>query len=206
MIEKEENMMERHKHIQAEIEKNPFVKDEELANLLNVSIHTIRADRRKIGIPDVRKRTRDLAVSIYGRSKALGDAEIIGDLLEVELDHDGLSLLEITEEMVSVKTGIARGHILFAQANSLANAIVDADIALTGEARIKFVAPVRNGDRILAKARILKADGRKKEVEVIMKTKKALIFQGIFLIYCLTADLAQHLKLYQEVETKGDGE
>jgi acyl-coenzyme A thioesterase PaaI-like protein len=206
MNDKEESMAERHQHIRAEIERNPFVKDEELANLLNVSIHTIRADRRKIGIPDLRKRTRDLAVSIYGQSKALGDAEIIGDLLEVELDHEGLSLLEISAEMASAKTGIARGHILFAQANSLANAIVDADIALTGEAQIKFIAPVHSGERILAKARILKSDGRKKEVEVIIKTKKALVFQGIFLIYCLTADLAQHLNLYQEVETETEGE
>jgi acyl-coenzyme A thioesterase PaaI-like protein len=199
-MDKEESMIVRHQHIQAEIEKNPLMKDEELATLLNVSIHTIRADRRKIGIPDLRKRTRDLAVSIYGQSKALGDAEIIGDLLEVELDHDGLSLLDISGEMASTKTGIARGHILFAQANSLANAIVDADIALTGEARIKFIAPVHKGERILAKARVLKVDGRKKEVEVIMKTKKALVFQGIFLIYCLTEDLAQHLKIYQDVE------
>ncbi|HYH02080.1 MAG TPA: hotdog domain-containing protein, partial [Bacillota bacterium] len=156
--------------------------------------------RRKIGIPDVRKRTREVAVSVYGQPKTLNEAEITGDLLEVELDREGLSLLDITGEMVSKKSGIARGHILFAQANSLANAIVDADVALTGEARIKFIAPVRCGERVLAKARVVKAEGRKKEVEVISKTKKTLVFQGIFLIYCLNEDLAQHLNIYSDGE------
>lgn len=195
MSEKEENMLQRQERIHLEIEKNPFITDEELAIMLDVSIHTIRADRRRIGIPDVRKRTREVAVSVYGQSKTLNETEIIGDLLEVELDREGLSLLDITPEMVSKKSGIARGHILFAQANSLANAIVDADVALTGEARIKFIAPVRCGERALAKARVIKADGRKKEVEVIIKTKKTLVFQGIFLIYCLSEDLAQHLNI-----------
>lgn len=200
MSEKEDVMLQRQERIGQEIENNPFVTDGELAELVEASIHTIRADRRKLGIPDVRKRTREVAVSVYGKSKALGESEIIGDLLEMELDREGLSLLEITSKMVAAKSGIARGHILFAQANSLANAIVDADVALTGEVRIKFFAPVRPGERVLAKARVLKTEGRKKEVEVIMKTKKTLVFQGVFLIYCLTEDLAQHMKIYYDGE------
>jgi acyl-coenzyme A thioesterase PaaI-like protein len=200
MSEKEDGMLQRQERIQQEIAKNPFINDEELAATLEVSIHTIRADRRKLGISDVRKRTREVAVSVYGCAKTLKETEITGDLLEVDLDREGLSLLEITPEMVSEKSGIARGHILFAQANSLANAIVDGDLALTGEAKIKFLAPARSGERVLAKAQVIKADGRKKEVEVIMKTKQALIFQGIFLIYCLTEELAQHLNIYNDDE------
>jgi acyl-coenzyme A thioesterase PaaI-like protein len=202
MSEKEDGMHLRHGLIQQEIAKNPFITDEELAAICDVSIHTIRSDRRKLGITDVRRRIREVAVSVYGQAKTLSENEITGELLEVELDKSGLSLLEITPEMVSAKSGIARGHILFAQANSLANAIVDADVALTGEAKIKFLAPARSGDRVLAKARILKSDGRKKEVEVIMKTRKALIFQGVFLIYCLTVELAQHFN----VDNDGEGD
>ncbi|HEY8464991.1 MAG TPA: transcription factor FapR [Bacillota bacterium] len=200
MSDKEEAMLQRQRRIQQEIAKNPFITDEELAAMLDVSIHTIRVDRRKIGIPDVRKRTREVAVSVYGQAKTLTATEITGDLLEVELDREGLSLLDITGEMVSEKSGIARGHILFAQANSLANAIVDAAVALTGEARIKFIAPVRLGERVLAKAHVVKVDGRKREVEVIMKTKKNLVFQGIFLIYCLSDELAHHLNIYNDGE------
>lgn len=195
MSGKAENMLTRQARIKKEIEDNPFITDEELAKLLNVSIHTIRADRRKIGIPEVRKRTKDVAVTIFGESKTLTAQEIIGELLEIDPDNTGLSLLDTTPEMGIKKSGIIRGHILFAQANSLANAIVDADIALTGEASIKFIAPVRSGERVLAKARVIREKGRKKEVEVVLKTKKHLVFEGTFIIYCLNNELASHFKI-----------
>ena len=203
MTNKEERMLERQARIQKEIEDNPFITDEELAALLKVSIHTIRADRRKTGIPEVRKRTKEVAFTIFGESKTLSAQEIIGDLLEIDPDHSGLSLLDTTPDMGMEKSGIIRGHMLFAQANSLANAIVDADVALTGEATVKFLAPVRVGERILAKAQVTKEKGRQKEVEVIMKTKQNLVFKGSFVIYGLSSELASHLNLLKEVE-KGE--
>ena len=45
------------------------------------------------------------------------------------------------------RTGIVRGHHLFAQGNSLAVALIDADVALTGSAQLRFHEPVRVGDR-----------------------------------------------------------
>lgn len=203
MTNKGERMLQRQASIQKKIEDNPFITDEELAALMKVSIHTIRADRRKTGIPEVRKRTKEVAVTIFGESKSLSAQEIIGDLLEVDPDNTGLSLLDTTPEMGMEKSGIIRGHMLFAQANSLANAIVDADVALTGEATVKFLAPVRAGERVLAKARVIKEKGRQKEVEVIMKTKQSLVFEGIFTIYGLSNELASHLNLLKEVE-KGE--
>ena len=102
------------------------------------------------------------------------------------------------------KSKIIRGHILFAQANTLANAIVDAEIALTGEADIKFMAPVFAGERVLAKARVIGIKNRRKEVHVIMKTKKKLVFEGTFTIYCLTQELAAHLNLFTDEEVTGE--
>jgi acyl-coenzyme A thioesterase PaaI-like protein len=189
--------------MQAEIEKNPFVSDEELAALLSVSIHTVRSDRRKIGIPEVRKRGRDFSEGLFGQARALSHQDIIGDLLEVDPDKEGLSLLDTNEQMGLRKTGIVRGHIIFAQANTLANAVVDAEIALTGQAKITYLAPVFVGERILAKAKVIAIRKRRKEVEVIMKTKKKLVFEGTFTIYCLNQDLAAHLNVLSEVESEG---
>lgn len=197
-MNKPRDMHQRQKKIRQKIEENPFITDEDLASLLDVSIHTIRADRKKIGIPEVRKRTKDVALTMFGQAKTLSSQEIVGDLLEVDLDSDGLSLLDTTEEMGMEKTRIIRGHILFAQANSLANAIVDADVALTLEANVVFSAPVMVGERILAKARVTKVKGRKKEVEVVMKTKDNLIFKGVFQIRCLSKETISRLQLFKE--------
>jgi acyl-coenzyme A thioesterase PaaI-like protein len=206
LTEKSLSMLNRHKQMKEKIEENPFITDEELASFFNVSIHTIRADRKKIGIPEVRKRTKDVAVTVFGQAKSLNSEEQIGELLEVDLDKEGLSLLDTTDEMGMGKTKIIRGHVLFAQANSLANTIVDADVALTGEAQIKFVAPVRVGERILAKARVVKSKGRKKEVEIIMKTKKGLVFQGTFEVYCLDFSMANKLQILKADEKQGGEE
>ncbi len=63
----------RHERIRREVGENPLVLDEELASLLSVSIHTIRSDRRKIGIPEVRRRGREMSASLFAsrrRSRA----------------------------------------------------------------------------------------------------------------------------------------
>lgn len=206
MDKKTLGMHRRQARIMAEIERNPFITDEELASLCNVSIHTIRADRRKTGIPEVRERTKDVARFLFGQAKTLSAQEITGDLLEVELNREGLSLLDTGEQMTIRKSGIVRGHILFAQANSLANAIVDADLALTRECHIKFLAPVRAGERVLAKARVTKTKGRRKEVEVIMKTREKVVFRGEFTILCLDARFASRLKISKREPLANEGE
>ena len=59
-----------------------------------------------------------MAEQNYGQIKSIEANEIIGDLIQVEPDVKAQSLIEITEDYV-LKTQIARGHILFAQSNSM---------------------------------------------------------------------------------------
>ena len=47
MTEKTLTMLNRHRKMKEKIEENPFITDEELASFFEVSIHTIRADRKK---------------------------------------------------------------------------------------------------------------------------------------------------------------
>ncbi|MEW6515613.1 MAG: transcription factor FapR [candidate division FCPU426 bacterium] len=186
--------LERHNRIKAEIDKNPFISDDDLASLLEVSIHTVRSDRRKIGIPEVRKRGH----SLFAQARPLSHQEIVGEILEIEPDKEGLSLLETTEAMSLAKTKIIRGHILFAQANTIANAIIDAEITLTSEAKIEYIAPAHAGDRLLAKARVISSSKRKRVVEVILKSHKDLVFHGTFTIICLTHEAAAHLQIIHD--------
>ncbi len=199
-----EPIQERYNRIHDEIAKNPLILDEDLARILNVSIHTVRSDRRRIGIPEVRKRGKDISATMFAEAKALKGTEIIGDILEIDLEKEGLSLLDTDDSMALKKSDIIRGHILFAQANTLANAILDTEFALTSDAKIAFFSPVHSGERVLAKARVLKSYKHKREVEVIMKTKKDIVFEGIFTIYCLNADQASHLNLFREEEIMED--
>ncbi len=198
-----QSVQDRYNHIREELDKNPFILDEELANILNVSIHTIRADRRKIGIPEVRRRGKDTTDTMFAQARTLTQHEIVGDILEIDLDKEGLSLLDTDESMALKKSSIIRGHILFAQANTLANAILDAEVALTAESVVKFIEPVRANERVLAKAHVVSSKKHKKVVQVIMKTKKKVVFEGTFTIYCMDAEMASHLRLLNDEEIYG---
>jgi acyl-coenzyme A thioesterase PaaI-like protein len=193
----------RQDQIVREVEKSSYVLDHELAELLNVSIHTIRADRKALGIPDVRKRYREIAETLAAKPKGVAESEVIGELLEVELDIEGISLLETTVDMAFPKGGIIRGHTLFAQANSLAAAIVNAEYTLTAQATVQFTASAWVGEKILGKARVLKKNHWKKEVEVILKTPRSVVFKGHFLVYSLNERVARRLGLVR-TESNGD--
>lgn len=165
------------------IEKNPFVNDEELAKRFNVSIQTIRLDRMELGIPELRERTKQVATESFDTVKSLQLNEVIGDVIELQLDQYGISIMEIDNTQVFRKTGIARGHYIFAQANSLAVALINQEIALTAKADIRFIRPVILNERLIAKAKVIDSMDDKSEIEVNTYVGNELVFKGVFTVY-----------------------
>ena len=82
--------------------------DEQLAKNLAVSIQTIRLDRLSLNIPELRERTRQMAENAQVKLKAIDKKDIVGDLIDLELNHSGISMLKITPDMVLEKTGVAK--------------------------------------------------------------------------------------------------
>jgi len=176
---------ERHQLLIQYIKDNPFVTDRELTRALKVSIQTIRLDRMELGIPELRERMKEMAERSYDSVRSLQLDEVIGEIVDLQLDHSGISLFEIREEHVFSRTGIARGHHLFAQANSLAVAVIDCPIALTASADIRFLRPVHLGEKCIAKAHVRSNDEERNKSRVELNTYVGdeLVFQGSFLIY-----------------------
>jgi acyl-coenzyme A thioesterase PaaI-like protein len=191
---------ERQRRLLDELKANPFATDEELAETLQVSIPTIRLDRMELSIPEVRKRTREMASQYFGVSHSLGAGEIVGELIEIEPGKRGLSLLETDASMCLERCNIVRGHIIFAQANSLANAVVDQPVAVTGKTEISFLQPARSGERLIAKALVLEKQGHRFLIEVIVRSKDELICTGTFMIYGMNLETANYLKLLKDME------
>ena len=174
--------------LQALIREDPLLTDQMLARRLNVSVQTIRLDRLELGVPEMRARARQVVERVQGRVKALGPTEVAGDLVDLELGVGGISILETTQEMGFAKTGIVRGHHLFAQGNSLAVAVIDAEVALTGSARLGFHRPVRVGDRVVAKATVKKVVGNKSLVRVESRVEGERVFSASLMIFALDHD------------------
>ncbi len=130
--------------------------DEELANKFQVSVQTIRLDRLEKSIPELRERIKSVAEQNYDEVRSLMEHEVIGEIIDLQLDKSAISILDIKEEHVFTRNKIARGHHLFAQANSLAVAVIDDNLALTASANIRFLRSVKMGERVIAKATVSK--------------------------------------------------
>lgn len=177
---------QRQRRLEVRLAENPFLTDEELSGLFNVSVQTIRLDRMALGIPEVRQRTREVAHRSYDRLKSIGGREVVGELVDLDLGRSAISIFETTADMVFEKTRIVRSQFVFAQADSLALAVIDAEVAVTGLANIKYRRPVEAGERLLAKAEVIRTKGEDKFVVlVVTRAGDDIVFRGKFVVFAL---------------------
>lgn len=174
---------QRQEKLQNKIIENPFITDEDLADFFSVSVQTIRLDRLALSIPELRERIKHVAREHLDDVKALPEEEVIGEMIDLQLDKEAISLLDIKKEHVFSRTGIARGHYLFAQANSLAVAIIDEKMALTAKASVHFHRRVKEGERVIAKAEVKGTKDGKTIVHVVSNVKEEMVFYGEFSMY-----------------------
>lgn len=163
------------------LESDPLQTDEDLARQFGVSVQTIRLDRLELGLPEMRERARDLAERAQQIRSMLID-DLIGDLEYLELGRAARSVLSTEASMGFSQKGIVRGHHIFAQANSLAVAVIDAETALTGSARLRYIRPVPVGATIVAEAEVVRQRKHESLVRVTSRVGDEIVFIGTFII------------------------
>jgi acyl-coenzyme A thioesterase PaaI-like protein len=163
--------------------KKPFMTDEEMAKLFKVSIQTIRLDRMEKSIPELRERIKQMAEQRYDQVRSLSADEVIGEIIDLKLDESAISILDIHAEHAFTRNQIARGHHLFAQANSLAVAVIDDELALTASAKIKFKRAVKVEERVVAKAQVVGTTDSRTKVKVESTIGSEVVFTGEFIVY-----------------------
>jgi len=182
MSQKGVSKKDRQQSLIEKIKNDPFLTDEELAEAFNVSIQTIRLDRLELGIPELRERIKNVAEKNYPKVKSLQGKEIIGELVDLNLGVSGISILETDSSFAFEKTNVVKGQYIFAQAESLAIAVIDASVALIGVANIKYKNPVFAGDKLIAKAEVVRTRGNKYFVWVFIRVKQVEVFRGKFIL------------------------
>ncbi len=180
---------ERLKRLQEEIQENPFLRDEELSDMFEVSIQTIRLDRMHLNIPELRERVKSVATENHDKVKTLSRGEIVGELIDLQLNKSAISFLETDKDMVFQKTQIVRGHYIFALAESLAMAVIDAPVAITGVANIKYTKPVFAEERLIAKAQVTRIrDEKEYYVHVKVHVKEDQVFRSKFILTAIDVE------------------
>lgn len=164
------------------LHEDPFLTDEELSEMFSVSVPTIRLDRLELGIPELRERIKNVAEKNYTKVKALKSRDIVGELIDITLGENGISILEVTDSMAFENTKIIQGKYIYSLAESLAIAVIDAQVALVGVANIKYKTPVYSGSKLIAKAEVKKVRDNKFIVWVKITEKRVEVFRGKFIL------------------------
>lgn len=174
---------ERQNKLIEKIKEDPFLTDEELAGQLSVSVPTIRLDRLELGVHELRQRIRDMASTNHNKVRSLSSEEIIGEIVELNLGENAISVLDTTEQMVFAQSRIVRGHYIYSMAESVAIAVIDADAALVGVANIKYKHPVYAGSKLIARVTIKEKRTKGRYIVWVMIYNKQIeVFRGKFLL------------------------
>ena len=88
------------------VRDNPFLKDEQLAKELGVSVATVRLDRTELGISEYRERIRNVASYKKDASKD------IGEVIDFDLYHNGTSVLSLFDAAVFADSDVIMGQAL----------------------------------------------------------------------------------------------
>lgn len=132
------------------VRDNPFLKDEQIAEKLGVSVATIRLDRTELGIGEYRERVRDVAAYKKDASKD------IGEVIDFDLYHNGTSVLSVFDASVFPDSDIIMGQALYSYAENLALSLINAKCALVKVANIKYLKPCRRTDCLIAKYDVMR--------------------------------------------------
>ncbi|UCH29026.1 MAG: hypothetical protein JSV06_12245 [Myxococcales bacterium] len=88
--------------------------------------------------------------------------------------------LDTTDAMVVDAQGLVHGGFVFGLADYAAMLAINDPNVVLGAAQVRFLKPVRNGERVLALAQTVETKGRKHEVRVEATVGSRAVFEGAF--------------------------
>lgn len=165
---------DRHNCIMEKLKKNPFLKDEELARVFGVSVATIRFDRAELGIAQYRDRLKNAA------EEGMTNTNAVGKLLDLNVYHDGVSVLNTDESMLFEGTDIVKSSHIYTLAENLAMSVIDAKSMLVSVANIKYTSEVHAGETLVARSQVIREMSGSFTVHIFIKVNMREVFRGKF--------------------------
>ena len=175
----------RHKRLVGLLDSDPLLSDNRLALELGVSVGTIRLDREALNMPGLRERTRMMAERESSRLASLKQEDVLGDILELEPDRRALSVLATSREHAFRHTNLIADHYIYAQAATLAIAVVREALAVIGSARVRFGHSPCVGERLTAAARVRAHKDGKYMVSVHTRAEEREFFVARFVVVAI---------------------
>ncbi|WP_297420649.1 PaaI family thioesterase [Thermococcus sp.] len=119
------------------------------------------------------------------RTHRLASERLIGRPLRIEPGYAEVELLT-TEEMAVDDYGLVHGGFTFGLADYAAMLAVNEPTVVLGKAEVKFIKPVKVGEKLIARAEIKEDLGRERVVEAeVFNERNEKVFEGTFHCYVL---------------------
>lgn len=134
-----------------------------------------------LNVPELRERMKRMVQKATSRLRSLKQEEIVGDLLELEPNRWALSILETRRDMAFRETNMICDHYIYAQASSIAIAVIEADMVLVESVRGEYKGHAMIGDSLVARAKVGVHKDNKYIVSVRTKVGEEEIFVGRFI-------------------------
>ena len=112
------------------------------------------------------------------------DPALCGSVVKLEEGYAEV-VLHTRDVMRVDEKGLVHGGFLFGAADYVAMCAVNDPHVVLGSATSKFIAPVKVGDVVICKARILSEKGKKREVCVEAFVEGKRVFEGSFTAFVL---------------------
>lgn len=112
------------------------------------------------------------------------DQELSGKPVELS---DGFAQVELltTEAMRADERGLVHGGFIFSLADYAAMLAVNDPNVVLGAAETRFLAPVEQGQTVVAKAQLKFSERKKRIVQVQVSREQDLVFEGSFTCFVL---------------------
>ncbi len=113
------------------------------------------------------------------------DTALSGKVTKLEANYAEV-LLHTTQQMGVDEQGLVHGGFVFSAADYAAMCAVNDPYVVLGAATTIFTAPVKVGDVVCCKAKVLTSKGKKRVVAVEAIVNDTLVFKGSFTTFVLT--------------------
>ena len=118
------------------------------------------------------------------KTHKIASKNLVGEVVELK-ENESVVRLKTTKEMAVDEKGLIHGGFTFGLADLAAMVAVNHPNVVLGKAEVKFTNPVKVGDEILAYAKVVKDEGRKKIVHATAKVDDKVVLEGDFYCYVL---------------------
>ena len=126
------------------------------------------------------------SVSLMGvKTHRRAKAPLLGRPILVRDDAEAVVELKAVEEMAVDDRGLIHGGFTFGLADYAAMLAVNHPYVVLGSSQVRFLAPVRVGDVMRARAEVVEREGRRREVSVEVQVGAVRVLTGTMTCYVL---------------------